>query len=210
MALMCLSRTLARPTGGNMHGRLQGPSFPNNADMADETIQRGGGSNPQSGTGSIAEFVYCDPTESQKKELREDNLRDNPLYALSERAELMTLKRYNSTRPPNTDEGEQICKEIESALNSSIALNINSTPCPWRYKCDYMENRYPHYFIRVDCSLRQRCSHSRCTATGNCVGMRGGFMHSHTLVGDCSADGSSSAWQTAPISDVYVGCKCES
>lgn len=191
---MCFSRTFARPVGPNRGG--VGTQY-----YAPEPTRR-----------PTTAAICCNPTEGQMDNVRERNLLENPLFALSERAEMMV---GNRTLPPNQREGTAICRHIEDDLNNNIASNISSTPCPGRYKCVYSETRYPRFFIHVDCSNQQYCVHPNCLASSPqklCVGMRGGTWYALPILRENGCVGNSpNAPQCRLVTEsVYVGCKCGS
>lgn len=89
------------------------------------------------------------------------------MFSLSELAELqegcfMRNMSKNDVRIKSL--GLKTCHEMDRKLKRA-APTKGSVYCPWTYKCDYNEQRYPRYLIQAECST-DYC-HSGCNNTGS-------------------------------------------
>ena len=46
------------------------------------------------------------------------------------------------------DDPVGVCRSMEKKLNLHVE---NIEVCPWKYICDYQENRYPQYILQAEC-----------------------------------------------------------
>lgn len=91
----------------------------------------------------------------------------NGMLSLSELAELQEssfLHNSSTNDVRSRSLGEKTCQEMERKLKHA-APTEGSVYCPWTYKCNYTEQRYPRYIIQAECS-NDYC-HSGCNNTGS-------------------------------------------
>ena len=126
----------------------------------DSSVNSGGGSDnrPASGTALF------------------NAVQQNPLYALSEMAELKHAdaisrrKRQQTGSNANVIIPRQICSNVLSILNDDsihVACPSSGHNNVW-YQCEYQENRNPRYLIQATSCQTDRSCGSQCPTNGQC------------------------------------------
>ena len=112
---------------------------------------------------------------------------------------------YNSFSSADT------CHEMEAKLNNAIPAN--KSPCPWTYKCNYKENRFPQYIINAQCT-NSTCSGCSQGQVASCapikVLVRVYICPSELKIQSGSQIGNYEVDQGWKEIEVNVGCMCES
>ena len=104
------------------------------------------------------------PSQEEIDDLMESS---NGMLSLSELAELQEsyfLHNSSTNDVRSKSLGDKTCREMERKLKHA-APTEGSVYCPWTYKCNYSEQRYPRYLIQANC-LNDYC-HSGCNNTGS-------------------------------------------
>ena len=156
----------------NKHDNESGEESTTTSDTATVSIRRGSESSANKRfihqllpSPSVAIPVIVSPPSQE--EIDDLMSSSKGMLSLSELAELQEGSFLHNTSTNDVRSrslGEKTCQEMERKLNHT-APTEGSVYCPWRYKCDYDEQRYPRYLIQAVC-LSDYC-HNGCNNTGS-------------------------------------------
>ena len=132
----------------------------------------------------------------------------NPLYALSEMAELKHAdaisrrKRQQTGSNANVIIPSQICTSVLSTLNDDsihVACPSSGHNNVW-YQCEYQENRNPRYLIQATSCQTDRSCGSQCPTNGQC--------RDHNATVTIAEHTGDFTWRRVST-QIRLGCQCQ-
>ena len=148
----------------------------------------------------------CTPPKDVMEQVIGDNYENGfgmLAMALSDMAEKYRAHRY-SVVESDAVVSSTVCSQMETMLEEIAPTNKTSS-CPYQYRCNFDQQRYPKFIIELTC--KQKYCSSNCNQLSECKQKSFSLSVARTDNENCSDEEGSSQWTVAP-QKINVGCSC--